>query len=485
MSKTPSSSLFMLVHALNRSECRYFKVYAQRHVIGGQNKYTRLFGNLKKQESFDDEALFETGLFGTRKHYTEQKRYLFSLLLEMLAAFHKDKTPYARLERRIREAQLLREKGLLAESASHLKKAGRLARHEPALIPALLKEQEETAIGRLHLNQLRELADPATKRSWLREYELCTRYRALYLQLHVVYYQSRAGLSKRIEAIGRQVKPRELEHTSWEETKLYGYSILEIFYQTGGDEERCLRVREKILAIEKKRLDYSTGETYLVALANLAYSCIRTKRYREAAKLVQEMLPLRDKGNKTFRCYAMLVRYSTQCNLLQPQEKHENVFGLLEKFRRERLPDPLPDSCQPPWLQLQFSFAYSAFRTRRFRDALKQVNLVRNLGPHPAVGHHIHEITDVLNLILHYELGNHDGLETLIEATKRALQKRRKLHAIERLLFNHLGALLVTARSDQRKLWKRFSSGIEPLLDDPDERKFHALINLQEWAKMH
>ena len=52
-----SEQLFSLVQALNKSEKRYFRAFAQRHVIGEQNLYERLFDVLLEMSAYDDAQL--------------------------------------------------------------------------------------------------------------------------------------------------------------------------------------------------------------------------------------------------------------------------------------------------------------------------------------------------------------------------------------------------------------------------------------------
>ncbi|HHG85707.1 MAG TPA: hypothetical protein ENJ82_13245, partial [Bacteroidetes bacterium] len=76
--------LYQLVTSLSRAEKRYFKIYANRHVIGKQNKYVMLFDLLDRQKSYDANLL--------RKKYpgsnlSSDKNYLKKLLLKSMRAY--------------------------------------------------------------------------------------------------------------------------------------------------------------------------------------------------------------------------------------------------------------------------------------------------------------------------------------------------------------------------------------------------------------
>ncbi len=56
MSNVVSNQLFQLIKSLNKSEKRYFNLYASRHTIGEKNNYVILFEAIDKQIEYDEEG---------------------------------------------------------------------------------------------------------------------------------------------------------------------------------------------------------------------------------------------------------------------------------------------------------------------------------------------------------------------------------------------------------------------------------------------
>ena len=54
---TPKSDLHQLIHALTKSEKRFFQLYAKRHVIGEENNYAKLYKLIEVQKEYDEEKI--------------------------------------------------------------------------------------------------------------------------------------------------------------------------------------------------------------------------------------------------------------------------------------------------------------------------------------------------------------------------------------------------------------------------------------------
>ena len=85
-----NKSLHQLIHSLSTNEKRFFKMYASRHAIKGENKYVKLFRVFEKVKSYDDKAIdaaIEKADF--IKYFSAEKNYLYNLLLDCLDIYHR------------------------------------------------------------------------------------------------------------------------------------------------------------------------------------------------------------------------------------------------------------------------------------------------------------------------------------------------------------------------------------------------------------
>ena len=110
---TPKTDLHHLIHSLERSEKRYFTLFAKRHVIGEENKYLLLYNILEKQKKYDEERL--KAALGARGIYTNlaaEKAYLKELILKSLKQFHEKNFIDSILYDKLIQIEILYEKGL-------------------------------------------------------------------------------------------------------------------------------------------------------------------------------------------------------------------------------------------------------------------------------------------------------------------------------------------------------------------------------------
>ncbi|MGZ3862365.1 MAG: hypothetical protein ACXVPN_03390 [Bacteroidia bacterium] len=132
----PKADLHQLIHSLEKSEKRYFTLFAQRHVIGKENKYLLLYNILEKQKQYNERRL-KTAL-GERGIYTNlsaEKAYLKELILKSLKHFHEKNFIDSILYDKLIQIEILYEKGLFKMGYELILKALELSgKHEKYLI---------------------------------------------------------------------------------------------------------------------------------------------------------------------------------------------------------------------------------------------------------------------------------------------------------------------------------------------------------------
>src|SRR3989344_5905614 len=138
MSNTASDYLFKLIKSLNKSEKRYFSLYASRHTLGEKNNYAILFEAIDKQNEYDEDALlkqFKKEAFINKFSITKAR--LYYVVLNSLTAFHSASSIDAQLKRDLHCAEILYKKTLYEQCAKMLsstkKVATRFERHSSLL----------------------------------------------------------------------------------------------------------------------------------------------------------------------------------------------------------------------------------------------------------------------------------------------------------------------------------------------------------------
>ncbi|MCB0639413.1 MAG: hypothetical protein KDC54_22460, partial [Lewinella sp.] len=121
------------------------------------------------------------------------------------------------------------------------------------------------------------------------------------------------------------------------------------------------------------------------------------------------------------------------------------------------------------------------FQNRRHDQALHWNNLILN-DPREDVVREIVYFARVLNLLIHYELGHHALLESLLRSTPKYLRARRALYTTEKALFRYLGKLLKTVdKAEKHQLTNDFRQALDTLFQDPKERRVFDYLDLRAW----
>ena len=113
MSNKASDQLFQLIKSLNKSEKRYFNLYASRHTLGEKNNYVILFDAIDKQNEYDEASIlkqFKKEAFINKFSITKAR--LYDVILDSLTAFHSASSIDAQLKRDLHCAEILYKKTL-------------------------------------------------------------------------------------------------------------------------------------------------------------------------------------------------------------------------------------------------------------------------------------------------------------------------------------------------------------------------------------
>jgi len=123
-----SDALHELIHSLEQSEKRYFKIFAKRHILNGENQYLRLFELLESQKEYDEMAVKRSlGKIPFAANLSAGKNYLYNLVLRSLRSYNSGNSVKIILQELRMEISILIEKGLHKQASKLIKKAKKIA----------------------------------------------------------------------------------------------------------------------------------------------------------------------------------------------------------------------------------------------------------------------------------------------------------------------------------------------------------------------
>jgi len=129
MSDKIQDHVFKLIQSMNKSEKRYFKIHASKHVIGESNNYEALFDYLGKQENYSETAI-RKHFFGHAmlNNFTITLHRLYDHLLQALEAYHSNNSISFELRHQLNYAEILFNKSMYKACERMCNKIEKVAR---------------------------------------------------------------------------------------------------------------------------------------------------------------------------------------------------------------------------------------------------------------------------------------------------------------------------------------------------------------------
>ncbi|MFN8297574.1 MAG: hypothetical protein U0T75_00615 [Chitinophagales bacterium] len=378
---TPSADLFQLIHALTPSEKRYFKLFAQRHVIGSKNYYEKLFDAFEAlpHDKEYDEAAFKRSLKGKAwaKNFAVQKSLLQELVLSAMHAYHVEKTEEGKLNKLIVQVQFLYDKGLFEPAYKLLSEALIMAAEREHLPELVILYQLKNRLSRI-----REKPEDIT--ASLKDFEEETVVlKQLETERQLTHLRRRYFTSYLRKTLREQADELRAKLDVFEETAttaaLTAHSRMTIFnlrallYESEGKFKDALELNLKashVLETEKEKLPIPSSikrQTYANVLACALYS----ERFDLFEEMITklEALPantFREMAEKFRLSYTYKLLLALNTSYLPKEDLYKTITTGLEKYQGS--------FAKRTNVILKFNLVLYLFRGKRWNDALREIN---------------------------------------------------------------------------------------------------------------
>lgn len=491
MSKAPSSELFDLIKSLNKSKKRYFKVFASRHIIGEENKYVKLFDMIDRQSIYNEKKILKKADI-TKQQLDNWKRYLYELILRSMDIYTADDNAEKTIKKLLRHAEILSQTGLYAQCINLLAKAKQLAaKYEYFLLVYEILSLEETTFRKMYdvKNFSNYIGNNAKERELtLAKIITINKYRDLYLQTNLLMNKEGVSRSntdaKQFDIIaGHPLMKDEKLATSYEAKILY-YNIQFLHAYN-------IEKIKSTYPINKKRVAYieqhphqiaETPSHYMDTLNHLAMNCYELGKHEECMNILKKMrtLPL-----KTLHLQHKAFSYISHLELTLYIEKgqYQKAIALIDEIKKgfDRFGDKFDK-----YLKLIFHYNTSVlyFITKDYHTALKWLNIILN-DPEKNLRKDIHCFAQILNLIIHYELGNQGFLEYAVKSSRHFLDKRNRLFVFETSMINFFRKKLpnVHTAAQRTEVFKELKKEIMEITKNNFEKKALDYFDIISWVE--
>lgn len=458
----PSDHLFELICSLNPSEKRHFKLYAQRHIIGTENNYLKLFDAIDKQKEYDEVAIkkkFKTEKFVLQIHVA--KNYLYALLLKALNEYHTVDSTNIQLRELLNSAEVLFGKGLYKQSSKMLSKLKeRAAKYEKQLyiLEAIVLENK-IAFALQDMEVAKVVINKGAKEEEhvLNEYKNSRQYKYLSEKLKI-FTKTKGTVRdekdlKELESI--------IEHPLLKDEKKAisyntNYSFLYLYsnyFSAKEDYKNAYSYCNKLVKLIEANPEQivKNPQSYLLALNHLLVILKELRLFDEFELVLKKMKQVQSKTIH-FQARAFSYIFIHEWNLLFYTTQYKKCIDLipfledgLKKFDNQITSDVK--------MMFYFNVFYGYFVLSEYSKAIKWLNKILN-DRRTEIRQDIKNFAMLVNIVLHYEMNDEDLLEYLIRNAQRLLDKNKSAHKFELLVISCIKKLLKTdSQSEKRKLF--------------------------------
>jgi len=492
MPKTPSNKLFNLVKSLSGSEKRYFKLFVNKNQTGKNNKYVLLFDAVDTQETYDDEALrdivYPNQNIQSRK-FSELKNYLYELILKSMQGFDEKTSIEYRLKGMLLNIKVLFKRSHFDDCIEMMQKAKKLAAKYEAFehILELLAWEKKIAYAKIDVNFMDKELDriEEEEQKCLNQLAQLSTYRNIFFKVLIRSKQEALLRSedkiKEMNKLMEHPLMKSLEVANSHRSKVVFFRIKSIYHYVVLDYGNFYFFGKKLIEEQEvnPQMQQEDVSEYISALSNFTYSCTILNKYDEVNECLGKFLKIktltRDDELKIHRQY-----YQNKFNVcskigafdegLQALHKH---LETVEKFDQ--------DAFNRNTFYLSYFYIY--FGVGDYDKALESLNDWLNL-PKTSEREDLQSLARILNLIIHYEIGNTLLLESLLRSTYRFLSKRNRLYEFEKRVLGFIqksGKL--RSSKELREAFISLKKEFEDLAKIPSENAMLRYFNFIAWLE--
>ena len=494
--KKPLKDLFNLIKSLTVSEKGYFVKFAKRHIIGEENNYLRLFEAINEQEVYDEDALKDR-FKGEKfiKQFTTAKNYLMNMILKSLESYHSEESTSSKIVSLMNQYKILFEKTLFNQAETLLKRAKKLAvetENYTKLIDILRYERslDYKKIGEPNFDEYSD-SKLVEEKKVLEKLENLAEYNNIYLKISSLFkIVGRPRTEKDLENYNMIFADKLMKSEDMAQTvraKNFFYIINYLYYYCLGDKEKAFEYGEKRLKLIEKHSEKisSMKEEYIYALSDaiaFAFNLGKIKLCLKYLKLKRE-LALRFESKQSVpthldMCVSSysfeLYIYSIAGYFKEATETAEEVIKWLDKYHGK--------INKSEELKVIYAIAYVYFGAGDYAKALFWVNKILNDNSNFRLDYKI--FAKIMNLIIHYELGNIDLLEYNIKSVLRYLNNKDKLYKYEHALIKFIKRLpFLDEDSDMSFEFHQLKNELDRIWKDEYEKKAFDYFDIVSWLE--
>ncbi len=485
--------LLQLIHTLEKSEKRHFKLYIQRSSGKADLKIVRLFDILDKMDEYDEKAVLKKMPGVTKPQLANLKTHLYKQLLAALRLLKTTVSIDLQLSEQLDYARLLYQKGLKQQALKLLEKAKEMAKSNHkfnylAQVISLEKKIETLHITRSNIERPQVLANEAAEISGHIDRVVKLSNLALLLYNWYVRYGHARNPEdeKGIREFFRQQLPPHPETITDFYELLYLYQSYCWYAFIRQDFLMYYRYSQKWIDLYEKEPLMVVTETghYIKGMHNLLNAHFDLRNYRQFRKTLDQFeLFSRTTASQlhdNFRIHTSIYINSARLNWHLMTGSFEEGLSLVTEIQ-EKLEEYALYVDPHRILVFNYKMATLYFGAGQFDKTIDYLQKIIN-GP-AGLRIDLQCYARLLHLMAHYEMGNDSIIESLIKSVYRYMAKMKNLTVIEEEMFRFLKRSFAISPRLVKPELEHFLQKIKHLEKDRFETRAFAYLDVISWLE--
>ena len=497
MSNKASDNLHSLIKSLSKPEKRYFKLFSARHIIGEKNNYQILFDAIDRQNEYDEEALkkkFKNESFVNK--FSIAKSRLYETILKSLDAFHSNSSIDIQIKRLIHYAEILYKKSLYKQSIKILKKAKKIAvKHQRYTSLIEIDMWEKKLIEKDNYTEINEAGLLSIKGEDEEILQHVKNYNDFWNIKSRLFYilnkRGKARSSEELDDFKKIIDDRLLKNTSESldiRSQYLYYHTYSAYHYGVKDYKNSYDYLLRNIELIEQNLGFFEEEPniYFSQLTNAIYLGLQLKKYKEAfamldkLRAIPETLLIQSNEDMDIKLFSstysleltmhlMMGNFDKGLDLIPVVEEGLRLYG--DKINNVRL------------AYLCFNISAIYFAVGDYNESLRWINKLLN---HVTIdkSEDIYCFAQLLNLIVHVELGNDRLLPYAFKSTSRYLETRNRVYKFESITLNFINKILKDKTGENsKKIYEEFYRELAQLENDPFESIAFEYFDFVGWIK--
>ncbi|GAC1419528.1 MAG: hypothetical protein NVSMB67_09930 [Flavisolibacter sp.] len=485
--------LFQLIHSLEKSEKRHFKLYIKRSSSNENLKIVQLFDAIDKIHDYDEKTLLKKLPQIQKSQLSNLKAHLYKQILASLRLLKSAESIDLQLNEQFDYAHILYKKGLFLQSLRILERSKEVAKAHQKFnfltqAIGLEKRIEALHITRSMQDRAERLSSEAIEVST--HIDMVARLSNLALQLYSWYIKYGHARNEEDETGVKKFLKDNLPSSAWQQTgfyeKLYLFQSYNWYAFIRQDFLMYYRYAQKWVDLFSQQPLMKRVETghFIKGLHNLLNAHFDLRNYQKLELTLVEFENFskteRVQLNDSFRIQAFLYITQAKVNLHFMKGTFKEGIALVPHIEKKLEEDALFID-KHRVLVLNYKIATLYFGSGDYATCIDYLQKIIN--DNIDLRYDLQCYARLLHLMAHFELGNTSIMESLTKSVYRFMARMENLTVVEEEMFKFLRRSFQLSRHRLKAELETFLQKIKKFEKSRFETRAFAYLDIISWVE--